>query len=286
MRPRPTPAHRHWDGSPRTPHTRRPLRVSATSPSRLLRTGQSGHCRRCGNRVDIYQRTDQQPVALHPAELATDQVPEACRWHLSGGIAHPHGDSSTWCRISHHTICPRHTPPSPLGPHLETLRRQLALRTRRLIDTGALPPTTPATPQPATAAAGPARPIVQLLLSRYLAGSPVEDIQCVARTRQRHRCPRPVHDPILPAGRWRLLPTGPQRGQLTLPAKLMAVYDLGHLPYAEHLRRRTQRCPAHTTAPGAADLALTGWQAFDPLLHAAHIHTRLPHPEHPRSRRR
>ncbi|MEU5335657.1 DUF6083 domain-containing protein [Streptomyces asoensis] len=275
----PRPAHRHWDGSARTTHPRRPLQVSTTSPSRLLRTGQNGHCRRCGNRVDIYQRPDHRPVALHPAELATDHVPEDCRWHLSGGIAHPHTDSSTWCRIPHHVICPRHTPISHLGPHLDALRRRLALRTRRLIDTGALPANAPpATPRAVAAGSPPARPIVQLLLNRYLAGSPLEDIQCVAQTRQRRRCPQPVRDPSLPAGRWRLLPTGPRRGQLTLPTRLMAVYDLGHLPYAEQLRWRSQRCPAHTTAPGAADLALTTWQTFDPLLHAAHTHTRLPHP--------
>ncbi|MCQ9178674.1 hypothetical protein KMT30_06440 [Streptomyces sp. IBSBF 2953] len=277
MCPHPHPAHRHWDGSPRTTHPRRPLRVSATSPSRLLRTGQSGHCRRCGNRIDIYQRTDQQPVALHPAELASDHVPEACRWHLSEGVAHPHDDNSTWCRISHHVICPRHTPAPHLGPHLQALRRQLSLCTRRLIDTGALPAIPTATPRPVTAAV-PARPVVQLLLSRYLAGSAIEDIQCVTQTRRRQRCPRPVRDPSLPAGRWRLLPTGPRRGQLTLPTQLMAVYDLGHLPYAEQLRWRSQRCPAHEAALGAADLALTGWQVFDPLLHVAHIHTRLPHP--------
>ncbi|WP_307787396.1 MULTISPECIES: hypothetical protein [Streptomyces] len=58
----------------------------------------------------------------------------------------------------------------------------------------------------------------------------------------------------------------------------MAVYDLGHLSYGEQLRWRTQRCPAHATASGAADLALADWEPFDPLLHAAHIHTRLPHP--------
>ncbi|MGW0584282.1 DUF6083 domain-containing protein [Streptomyces sp. NPDC002920] len=260
------------------------MRVSATSPSRLLRTGQSGRCRLCGNRIDIYQCTDQQPIALHPAELAALHVPEACRWHLSGGIAHAHGDSSPWCRISHHTVCPRHTPTPDIGPHLATVRRHLALRTRRLIDTGALPATPAATPQPTTAAF-PTRPVVQLFLARYLASSPLDDIQCVAQTRQRHRCPHPVRHPHIP-GRWRLLPTGPQRGQLTLPTQLMAVYDLGHLPHAEQLRWRTQRCPTHTAAPGAADLALTGWQVFDPLLHSAHIHTRLPHPATGRGRNR
>ncbi|WP_326726396.1 hypothetical protein [Streptomyces phaeochromogenes] len=36
---------RHRDGSPRTTRPRRPLRVAAASPSRLLRAGQSSRCR-------------------------------------------------------------------------------------------------------------------------------------------------------------------------------------------------------------------------------------------------
>ncbi|MFJ7949573.1 hypothetical protein ACIQ6K_39225 [Streptomyces sp. NPDC096354] len=57
--------------------------------------------------------------------------------------------------------------------------------------------------------------------------------------------------------------------------ELMAVYDLSHLPYAEQLRWRTQRSPEHAASPGAADLAMSGWQVFDPC-HHSHIHTRLP----------
>ncbi|MEV3970198.1 DUF6083 domain-containing protein [Streptomyces sp. NPDC050698] len=93
--------------------------MAGTSPSRLLRAGQSGRCRQCGNRVDFYQRADQRPIALHPAELAAVQVPEACCWHLSSGIAYPHGDGTTWCRIPHAVLCPRRTPPVPHGPHRE-----------------------------------------------------------------------------------------------------------------------------------------------------------------------
>ncbi|RZB13612.1 hypothetical protein StrepF001_43200, partial [Streptomyces sp. F001] len=117
-----------------------------------------------------------------------------------------------------------------------------------------------------------------LLLVRYLAPSPLETIRCVAQTRHRHRCTRPVLPPERPAGRWRLLPTGPHRGQLALPDTLMAVYDLGHLPHAEQRRWRAQHCPAHASPPSAADLALAAWQVFDPLLHVAYIHARLPHP--------
>lgn len=274
MCPTPAPAGRHWDGSPRAPRHPRPLRVTTTSPSRLLRAGQTGGCRHCGSRIDLYPRPDQRPIALHPAELAVTDVPESCRWHLSGGIAYPHGDSSAWCRI----------PTCRPGPRLEAIRRQLAARARRLIDTGALTPAPPATPQPdPPQTGGPDRPVVQLLLCRYLAQQRLEDLRCVAQTRHRHRCPHPVLAPAGPAGMWKLLPATTQHGQLALPDVLMAVYDLGHLSYGEQLRWRTQRCPAHATAPGAADLALACWEPFDPLLHAAHIHTRLPHSS-PRAR--
>ncbi|MEU2915721.1 DUF6083 domain-containing protein [Streptomyces massasporeus] len=272
----PASAGRYWDGSARIIRHPRPLRVAATSPSRLLRAGQTGRCRQCGNRIDLYQRADQRPIALHPAELAAADVPEPCRWHLSSGIAHPHGDGSAWCRLPHAVLCPARTPTCRTGHCLETMRRQLAVRTRRLIDTGAFTPTSPATSPPDVGS--PARPVVQILLCRYLAEHAVERIRCVAQTRHRHRCTHPVLDPTGPAGIWRLLPTGPRRSQLALPDVLMAVYDLGHLPYSEQLRWRAQRCPAHAAAPGAADLALAQWQPFDPLLHAAHIRTGLPHP--------
>ncbi|MFE2445247.1 DUF6083 domain-containing protein [Streptomyces sp. NPDC059426] len=289
MRPNTASTSRHWDGSSRTTRARRPLRVAATSPSRLLRCGQSVRCRLCGNRIDVYLCSDQRPIALHPDELATAQIPESCRWHLSCGIAHPHADGSAWCRIPHTVLCPGRSVPATvqLSPHVEAVRRQLAVRSRRLIDTGAFTPPAPSDPaceEQAADSRRPARPVVQLLLGRYLADRPLEEIRCVAQTRQRRRCPQPVLAAHTAAGRWTLLPAGPQRGQLTLPATLMAVYDLSRLPYAEQLRWRTQRCPAHAAAPGAADLALADWQVFDPLLHAAHIHTRLPHaaPNHRR----
>ncbi|MFD5670629.1 DUF6083 domain-containing protein [Streptomyces anthocyanicus] len=273
---------RHWDGSPRTTRAHRPLRVAGTSPSRLLRCGQRARCRLCGNRIDVYPRSDQRPIALHPDELATAQIPEPCRWHLSCGIAHPHADGSAWCRIPHTVLCPSRTTPATtqLSPHVEAVRRQLAVRSRRLIDTGAFTPPAPSDPACQEQAADvrrPARPVVQLLLGRYLADRPLEEIRCVAQTRQRHRCSQMLLSSHTAAGRWRLLPAGLQRGQVALPAVLMAVYDLSRLPYAEQLRWRTQRCAVHAAASGAADLALAGWQVFDPLLHAEHIHTRLPH---------
>ncbi|MDX3244605.1 DUF6083 domain-containing protein [Streptomyces sp. ME18-1-4] len=278
MCPNPASTACRWDGSPRDTRTRRPLRVAATSPSRLLRTGQSSRCRACGNPIDFYQRADQRPIALHPAELAAALVPVSCRWHLSCGIAHPHGDGSAWCCIPHAVLCPARIPTLRLTSHVEEMRRQLGVRSRRLIDSGVLAPAAPPLLEPdAGSSAWPARPVVQLLLGRYLADRPIEDIRCVAQTRHRRRCPLPVLAPGTPKGVWKLLPTGPQRGQLALPTGTMAVYDLSSLPYGEQLRWRTQHCPAHAAAPNAADLALAGWQAFDPLLHAAHIRTRLPH---------
>ncbi|MEW2398044.1 DUF6083 domain-containing protein [Streptomyces sp. NPDC046862] len=60
---------------------------------------------------------------MPPAELTAAHVPEPCRWHLSGGIAYPHGDGSAWCRIPHAVICP--ATPSPAEP-APTLRRSAA----------------------------------------------------------------------------------------------------------------------------------------------------------------
>ncbi|MET7944143.1 DUF6083 domain-containing protein [Streptomyces sp. NPDC005302] len=267
----------HWDSAPHTARPQRSLRVTTTSPTRLLRTGQSDRCHGCGHRIDWYQRSDQRLIALHPTELDASQVPPPARWHLSGGIAHPRGDGSPWCRIPHRTLCPAHASTDPTSRHIESLRRHLAVRTRRLIDTGRFTPAPPTVCEPHADRGQPPRPVVQLLLGRYLADAALEDLQCVAQTRQRTRCPQRVLHPTLPQGAWTLLPVSPQRGQLALPAKLMALYDLSRLPYAEQLRWRTQRCPAHAAAPGAADLTPAGWQVFDPLLHAAHLHTRLPH---------
>ncbi|MER6032089.1 DUF6083 domain-containing protein [Streptomyces sp. NPDC001851] len=276
------PAHaaaRHWDGSPRHLPPRRSLHIAANSPARLLRMGQTARCRHCGNRIDWYPRSDNRPIALHPAEVATTDVSATCRWHLSGGIAYPHDDGSEWCRIPHAVLCPRQTShPQAGSPRLVSLRRDLSLRSRRLIDTQAFTPT-PHIPD--TAAPGgqeqPARPVIRILLINYLGKGPIQTIRCVAQTRRRSRCTRPIR--ATAQGRWVLLPTQPRHGQLTLPDTSMAVYDLSHLPYAEQLRWRAQRCTTHATATTVADLALPDWRPFDPLLHAEYIRTELPAPE-------
>lgn len=272
------PASRHWDRSPVLAHrARRSLQITPDGASRLLRCGQSDRCRDCGNRIEWYHRSDLRPVRLHPQELLAIRVPAACRWHVSSGIAHPAGDGSSWCRLPHAVLCPaRDTAPAP--PELVGLRRSLAVRTRRMIDAGvfAPPAVSPDSSAPRPPVCRPARPIVQLLYVRYLASRPVEEIQCVAQTRRRHRCTSPLLASDAPGGIWRLVPAAAAGGQLALPAEVMALYDLTGVPYAEQLRWRAQRCPQHAATPTAADLAVAGWEPFDPLYHHEHIHTRLP----------
>ncbi|MFI6567451.1 DUF6083 domain-containing protein [Streptomyces sp. NPDC050534] len=275
MHPTRPSAARHWNDSPPATRPRRPLQIAPGGASRLLRCGQGDRCRECGNRIEWYYRSDRQPVRLHPHELPAARVPAACRWHVSSGVAHPAGDGSDWCRLPHAAVCPTRT--APLAPGLAELRRSLAVNSRRLIDTGTFTPPAPAdNPAPSPAACRPARPIVQLLYVRYLAARPVENLQCVAQTRHRHRCTSPLLTPGGPAGSWVLVPATTTAGQLALPADVMAVYSLSGLSYTEQLRWRAQRCPQHAATPTAADLAVADWEPFDPLRHHAHIHTRLP----------
>ncbi|MFE2540983.1 DUF6083 domain-containing protein [Actinacidiphila glaucinigra] len=269
----PHPPHRRWDGSHTSARPRRSLRVTSDPGTRLMRCGQPGQCRDCDHRIEWYYRADHRPVPLHPHELPASALPEAARWHVSAGIAYPADDGSPWCRLPHAALCPASTTESP-QPQLAGLRRRMAARTRRLIDTGTF------TPRPAqtdkTNRCRPARPIVQILGIRYLAARPVDDIRCLARaTRTRARCDQPLAAPDAPPGTWRLLPATATTGQLALPANLaMAVYDLTALPYVEQLRWRAQRCPHHAHA--TAEMATTDWEPFDPLTHHEHIHPRLP----------
>ncbi|WP_329377097.1 DUF6083 domain-containing protein [Streptomyces sp. NBC_01716] len=279
MHSTPASTRRRWDGTqPQAHRHHRRLRVASTSSSRLLRAGQSGRCTACGNLIEWYDRTGHRPVALHPHELPTSVIPSTCRWHVSSGTAYPASDGTAWCRIPHPLLCPGREAPDPLTPDLAEFRRRLALRTRRMIDTGAFTPTTaqPAHSESQAEGCRPARPVVQILYGRYLADRPVEDIRCVAQTRTRRRCTLPVLAPGAPAGIWTLMPATAVRGQLALPGTGMAVYDLTRLPYAGQLRWRTQHCPAHAATPTGADLALADWKTFDPLLHHQHIHPRLP----------
>lgn len=281
MRSSSTP--RRWDGSPAVAHPRRSLRVEHDSPSRLLRCAQRDRCRGCGNPVEWYDRSFARPVRLHPREVPTAQVPTTYRWHVSSGVAHPAGDGRAWCRLAHALVCPVRDA-APEASALDGLRRVLALNMRRLIDTGAFTPnTSQIRPTAQPDACRPARPIVQLLYVRYLAARPVDEIQCVAQTRHRNRCTHRLLTRDTPSGVWTLVPATATRGQLALPCEAMVVYDLTALSYAEQLRWRTQRCSSHAATQTAADLALADWETFDPMLHRAHIHNRLPnHARRPR----
>lgn len=154
----------------------------------------------------------------------------------------------------------------------------MAVRTRRLIETGVFIPPSPIADSRTSAGpvCRPARPIVQILFVRYLAARPVEQIQCIAQTLRRQRCSRPVLADELPGGQWILAAVAETSGQLSLLFENMAVYSLSALSYAEQLRWRSQRCPQHAAIRTAPDLARADWELFNPLLHQKHIHTRLP----------
>ncbi|WP_333761290.1 DUF6083 domain-containing protein [Streptomyces sp. IBSBF 2390] len=268
---------RNWDGSFVADRGRRLLRVAPDSPSRLLRCAQPGRCHACGNRIEWYRRSEERSVCLHPQELLSAKVPVKFRWHVMSGLAHPAGDGSPWCRIAHVAICPASDGATAHDSGLSDLRRALAINTRRLIDSGAFTPSASAVgAAQGPAACRPARPVVQLLYIRYLAACPVEEIQCVAQTRHRVRCPQRLLTSDTVTGTWALVPATAGQGQLALPSEVMALYDLAGLPYKEQLRWRAQRCSSHAAAPAAADLAMTDWEVFDPLLHRVHIQTRLP----------
>ncbi|WP_369033260.1 DUF6083 domain-containing protein [Streptomyces adonidis] len=272
-----SPSARRWDGSRANAPQRRSLRIAPDSASRLLRCGQTGTCRECGNPVESYLRSDDRLVELHPRELPAAWVPESNRWHVSCGIAYPGGDGNSWCRLAHALLCPTRPAP-PAAVQLSELRRSLALRTRRLVDNGVLaPPSTPTDgPPPGKAACRPTRPVVQLLYVRYLASRPIDEIQCVAQTRRRTRCTTEVLGPGATHGVWTLVPVTVHHGQLALPSDVMAVYNLSALPYQDQLRWRAQRCEQHALAPAAGDLTVADWEPFDPLSHHDHIRTRLP----------
>ncbi|WP_241661854.1 MULTISPECIES: DUF6083 domain-containing protein [Streptomyces] len=148
----PSPSARRSGGSRASAPQRRSLRIAPYSASRLLRCGLSTSCRECGNPVECYLGADDRLVRLHPHELPVAGVPESYRWHVSRGIAHPAGDGSSWCRLTHDLLCPARPAPTA-APQLSGLRRALALRTPRLLDTEVLAP--PATGRRPAARARP-----------------------------------------------------------------------------------------------------------------------------------
>ncbi len=270
---------RRWDGSRYGQPSQRLLRLAPDTRSRALRAPQAKPCTACGNLVEWYPRHGTVPVPLHPHELPVHHVPEALRWHVDQGVAHPYGDGTPWCRVPHPPLCPAPTATDPTGTspvapaagrhgRLEPLRRRLALHTRRLIDTGRLAP-----PPASATAKAPALPrdVVHLLRLLYLAPSALDEIRCVAQTRNRARCAVPLADRQAP---WGVVPVPPAPGRDHLTGDLtgrpILVRDLTGIPYSDQLRWRHQHCPAHATTR-AADLALPEWEPFDAFAHHQHI---------------
>ncbi|MFD9047224.1 DUF6083 domain-containing protein [Streptomyces zaomyceticus] len=276
-----THSGRPWDGTPVTAHRRRALVIAHDSPSRLLRTAQPSRCPDCGNRIDWHPTSGHQLVGLHPVEVPSTLAPADHRWHLASGVAHPTRGGGQWCRLAHLALCPARTEPGTLPSALDDIRRDLALTSRRLADTGSFTPGHDG--EDVLDNTGihcrPARPIVHLLYTHYIAAAPVEDIRCVARNTRRMRCAARILALSASPGRWTLAPATPHRRgsqKLTQPSTNFAVYDLGWLPYSEQVRWRTQRCPTHAATRRTPGLALSDWELFDPIRHHEYLATRLP----------
>ncbi|WP_410170112.1 DUF6083 domain-containing protein [Actinacidiphila bryophytorum] len=273
MRHTHSPDPRRWDGSPAVSHRVRALAVHPAAPSRLLRCGQRSRCVCCAHVLERYDRIEQPPIDLHPRELPSHDVPDSLHWHITAGVALAQPSGAPRCRVTHSLVCPARGEHPLLTPALHELRRQLAVRTRCLIDSGVFTPTTTPTGDARTGCSLP-RPVVQILHRRYLAPSPVSDLRCVAQTRARRRCRARVAAPAWP-GLWTLLPIVDTSHRRSADRRVMAVYDLGALPYTEQVRWRNQRCPDHLGS-AAPDLLPAQWEPFDVRFHHPHIATRLP----------
>lgn len=270
------PFRRCGDGSPINSRRSRPLCVAPDSPSRLLRCAHQSRCRECGTHIAWYRRVDDRFVRLHPHELSVADVPVGYHWHVSASLVHHAGDGSPWCRLAHGVVRPARAVDATNAPELTGLRLVLMVNTCRLTEAGVFTPNAPThTTQQPDDACRPARPVLQFLYVRYLAARPVDEIQCVAQTLHRDLCTHTVLTWDGLAGLWKLVTATSARRQLVLSVDVMALYDLPCLPYAEQLRWHRQRCPQHAAALTAADLALTDWARFDPLIHQGHAHPRL-----------
>ncbi|MFD9463313.1 DUF6083 domain-containing protein [Streptomyces sp. NPDC060027] len=123
------------------------------------------------------------------------------------------------CRIPHRALCPGRTPTAQTGPYIESLRRQLAVRTRRLIDTGRFTPAPPAACESAASNGRLARPVVQLLLGRCLADAPFEAIQCGPRPASATAACSPCSTPAAPEGYGRCCPPALSAGNSPCPPR-------------------------------------------------------------------
>ncbi|MFC1421268.1 DUF6083 domain-containing protein [Streptacidiphilus cavernicola] len=286
------PGGTRWDGSrPGGRPFRRALRLHPDAPTRLLRAAQLKPCTDCGNTLEWYYRDNGRPLPLHPRELPLAAVPEEHRWHVFEGVAHHGPDGTAWCRVPHRALCPAIEGPAPAQGPLVGLRRQLAVNTRRLQDSGRFtPPGAPASPPgsgPALSRPEARRDVVYLFHSLYLAPGAAEATPCVALTVRRTRCSNALAHRARDVGWWTVVPVPPgcrpgRQRELTdhLTGTSMAVYDLTALPYPSQLRWRAQHCTFHADSR-AADIAVTAWEPFDPFAHHRHVTPVVPVREPP-----
>ncbi|WP_079079105.1 DUF6083 domain-containing protein [Streptomyces sp. DSM 15324] len=79
----------------------------------------SAACRRTTSTCASARRTPStSPWPCSSRAASQDQLADRLfrRALVSGGIAHPHGDGSAWCRIPHAVLCPRRTLTCRMSP--------------------------------------------------------------------------------------------------------------------------------------------------------------------------
>ncbi|MGW7521854.1 DUF6083 domain-containing protein [Streptomyces sp. NPDC054796] len=257
-----------------------PMRLDASSHSKLLRRKAAGECRYCGVRVEWFDRFDRTRIPL-TTEVPRSQVPERFRWYVDAGVAYPGNDpgGSRYCRIPHPAVCPA-LEHEGLPEEMADVVARLAVRMRIRIDKGEFVPALPPQEEEAAAVSEPApeqkqtlpdqRHIVRYFSYLRLAPGRIEDLRCVAEE-DGARCPDGVFS--ADQGRWEQMemPHVPGRsGQmlLTQTGGAMWVWSLEGLDWGTVSRWLGQRCPAHADGSSAPDHSASEWEPFHPQRHA------------------
>ncbi|MER7761651.1 DUF6083 domain-containing protein [Streptomyces sp. NPDC097619] len=275
-----------WDRSPGL-HT---LRINPHSPSRALRSDNTDRCAYCGHRVWWFDRADGGRIPLVPKEFPVRAVPVRARWAVDGGMARIGDMGRGTCWLAHPAVCPGMEHEDEDDPQLAGARRALAVRTRKLVESGAFVPrprvpeeesgdladSAPAALVPRPREAGPRERHVLSYSGILLLGpDTIDRIGCVSvAAGTGERCRNTVLDRTSNyQGDWQRVPVPvpPGRAGPTLWADAhMWVYALDGVDYTESVRWRNQRCVAHEagTTPDAAQVE---WVRFTPFRDADHI---------------
>ncbi|WP_411142226.1 hypothetical protein [Streptomyces sp. x-80] len=183
------------------------------------------------------------------------------------------------CRLPHPTVCPMVTHTDG-DREPESVRRALAVRTRKAIDAKTFVPREfkpldedEVAEQHVTVADGAERHVVRHSTRLWLAPTTIQNLRCVARSGD-DRCSKAVRAEDSPEGDWEEAdtPLAPGRsGQQVLAAgSTMWVWVLNVLDYDSLNRWIKQRCPAHWKN-SAPDAEAPEWVHFSALRHDAHI---------------